>query len=151
MLYIVQPPKANFQQHFNNVISGKITTLGQSVTINHAFEQTDGGLWVRRAQIVAYSRTSTGLMRRVIPTDVAQDRLLVQIKLGNGRQLMSTPMDIHAFNAVFDDPHFPGWTIPAGTNMTITVTHEQGTTANFTAPIDISSSLSGFILEPTKE
>lgn len=146
MIYVIPPPKANFQHAFNNVVSSPITTVGQTVTLVHNFEKTDGGLWVRRAQIVAVARNGTGQMRRVVPTDPAQDSLLVQITTGNGRQLMSAPMDIHAFNALFDDPQWPGWTVLSGTTMKVIVQHQTGTTANFTAPIMIHSSLSGFVL-----
>jgi hypothetical protein len=146
MIYVIPPPKANFQHAFNNVVSNEIKTVGQTVNMVHTFEAIDGGLWVRKAQLVAVARNGTGHMRRVVPTDPAQDSLLVQIKTGNGRQLMSSPMDIHAFNALCDDPQWPGWTVPGGTTMTITVQHQTGTAANFIAPIMIHSSLSGFVL-----
>lgn len=146
MIYVIPPPKANFQHAFNNVTSKPITTSGSTVTLSHTFDKTDGGLWVRKAQLVAVARNSTGHMRRVVPTDPAQDSLLVEIKTGNGRQLMSAPMDIHAFNALCDDPQWPGWTVLGGTTMTVTVQHQTGTVANFSVPIMIHSSLSGFVL-----
>lgn len=142
MYFIQPPPGVQWDAPYSYVKRATISAPGQKATLTVNVD-SDQGVWIRRHRITAFY-VMGGNLARMVPTTVAQDRLEVSVRRGNGVLNMDNPMDVHDWNDIPDDFLFPGWTLPPATVLTVDVAHFFVGAANFGVPIWLTLSLSGF-------
>ncbi len=142
MYFIQPPPGVQWDKPYSHVQKAVISTPGQKATITLNIDN-DQGIWVRRHKLSAFY-VSGGNLARVVPAVVAQDRLEISIRRGNGTLNMDNPMDVLDWNDIPNDFLFPGWTLSPATVLTIEVSHQFVGVPNYGVPIYLIFSLSGY-------
>jgi hypothetical protein len=141
---ILQSVLINRRKPYDHVETFEITQSGGTIVRSFTLSRD---MFIYGMSVQAYAQDALGQSYRITADDPYADEITVSIKSIGADDFMSSPLDIHAFNARGNMLGFEGMILPRTSDISAEFAHVLHGAANLVVPISIRLMLHGYFID----